>query len=199
MPCDKRYSELATQPVGSVVVLIEVMHGALCHKCRLLMSNGWRSPRRDHDVSARVDFMVDSQAVVDAFNAHDLDAIMRVLRRRLLRRHAARTGTVGAALRWQRRLLDRPVGDTLQLARCTFTYGDDRHWISGNMVFSRHGRLPAPLPMEWPSKSEVAITTSFETVRSSGRTPTGKSSKSCGQVSPNPSFERRAFPTRDVA
>ena len=126
------------------------------------------------------------KAILDAFNAHDLDAIMEFFA------DDCSLDMPRGPEPWGQRFVGKAAVRQGLATRFNglpdVHYGDDRHWISGNMVFSEW-LLTGTTPKEWQSKSEGAITTSFETARSSGRTLTGRSSKSGGQVSPSPSIE----------
>ena len=113
------------------------------------------------------------QAFLDAFNAHDVDAIMSFFAedcvldmprgpapggRRLVGRDQVREGI-------QSRLDGIP----------DVHYGDDRHWICGDRAVPS-GRSAARSEQASPSRSAGAIYSSSSTARSAGRIPSGRSS-----------------------
>ena len=113
------------------------------------------------------------QEFLDAFNAHDVDAIMSFFAEDCVLDMPRGPGPGG------RRLVGREqVREGIQSRLDGIPdvhYGDDRHWICGDRGVSEW-TLRARSAQASPSRSAGAIYSSSWTARSAARTPTGRSS-----------------------
>jgi len=115
-----------------------------------------------------------AKAILDAFNAHDLDRIMGFFADDCLSGHARGPDEWAATGRKGRR--ERGPGGAPQgTPGCALWRA--RHWGSGNMVASEWLLTGTNLEAR-ESRSAAATTTSFVMGRSFARTRTGRSSRS---------------------
>jgi ketosteroid isomerase-like protein len=113
------------------------------------------------------------QRLLDAFNAHDLDAVMSFFA------DDAVLEMPRGPHPWGRRLQGREEVRSGLASRFAglpdVHYGDDRHWVSGDRGCSEW-LLTGTTPRGTGSRSEAATCSSSRATRSSARTPTGSSS-----------------------